>query len=306
MTSCILCDRESDPLFSARDYRRPSDPIEYTLNWCKACNFGRLAGHFSPMQISKFYEIPYYTHGSTDLTPRGKTLLERVLMHLAWRADRGIQLSPEELGPSQGRTLCDLGCGNGSHLAEFAKAGFRVMGVEPDPAARKAAQQLGDVFDGTAENLPSEIANRRFDVVLVSHVLEHCIDPLKAIGNMRSILAPNGKVVIEVPNNASKGFNRFKATWPWTDIPRHLNFFTEASLRAALAKQNMSMSAVRYVGYNQQFSPEWIRCQNDIWNQIGAGKKPNFKGASYRLLALTAFANDAQKYESIRVHAVSA
>jgi len=202
-------------------------------------------GNFLPEEISKFYEIPYYTHGSTDQASREKTLLERVVTHLAWRADRGMQLSPSELGPSRGRTLCDLGCGDGSHLSGFGKAGFRVVGVEPDPAARKAAEQLADVFDGTAENLPAEIANRRFDVVLLSHVLEHCIDPLKAIANIKSILAPNGMIVIEVPNNAARGFSRFKAAWPWTDIPRHLNFFTEISLGAALAKQDVSVNAVK-------------------------------------------------------------
>lgn len=288
-------------MFSARDYLRPFDRIEYTLNWCYECALGRIAEEFSREDVSKFYEIAYYTHGPTDARNQLKqSLLDRMIIHLAWRTDRGVGLTLDELGPSNNRTLFDIGCGDGNKLKQFAEAGFRVTGAEPDPLARRRASQFAQVFDGTAETLPHEIASRRFDVVLLSHVLEHCIDIRASIANIRSIVAPNGTVIIEVPNNAARGFWTYGAEWPCADIPRHLNFFTEKSLRLALEVGGFSVKKVEYVGYTRQFLEGWKAGQAAIDDKI-KNRKPRSRMTSLLWLAQTAFASDAKKYDSVRV-----
>jgi SAM-dependent methyltransferase len=45
------------------------------------------------------------------------------------------------LAPWSGRTIVDLGCGTGYWLARYAGQAARVIGIEPDPAARGRAQQ---------------------------------------------------------------------------------------------------------------------------------------------------------------------
>jgi SAM-dependent methyltransferase len=137
----------------------------------------------------------------------------------------------------------------------------------------------------------------------MSHVLEHCIDPHTALRNVCSILKPGGCVVIEVPNNAAKGFARFGANWPWSDIPRHFNFFTERSLTALLRNYGLEISSVRYVGYFRQFAPDWIKTQNEIWAAIGTGSRPKFGFIAWLLLAQTAFTRSSRKYDSVRIHA---
>jgi SAM-dependent methyltransferase len=295
-----------DRLFMARDYRRPDDRMEWPIGWCTTCQYGRLEGNFSPTKVGSFYSMPYYTHDIIAKPKGNLAFLDRLRTHLAWRADSGIELQPREIAHAgqQGRlTFCDLGCGSGGQLRAFKELGYQVIGVEPDPKARSVAGRIGDVLDGTAEDLPPQIADRQFDVVLFSHVLEHCIDPVKALANAKRILAADGTLVIEVPNNGAIGFAWFKAAWPSTDIPRHLNFFTEQSLRALLQRSGFKITDVKYVGYTRQFVPEWIAMQEDIWRQIGTGSKPKFGRAAWRLLFRTAFASRASKYDSIRVHA---
>ncbi len=305
MQSCVLCGSQMAPRFRARDYRRPEDRQERQLYWCTKCDYGRLGGDFTPSEVAYFYPNVYYTHSTERKRDTNAPFFDRLRAHLAWRVDAGIPLQPSEITLRRtGRmTFCDFGCGSGEKLRQFKEAGYEVVGVEPDPIARAIAQKVCDVLDGTAENIPSSISGLRFDVVLMSHVFEHCIDPIKALSNMRRILADDGFLVIEVPNNNALGFCTFEATWPWTDIPRHLNFFTEQSLRAILRMSGFTVTRVNYVGYARQFQPEWIRIQEQIWEQIGTGSKLNFKWAAWALLCRTAFASAAAKYDSVRLHA---
>jgi hypothetical protein len=75
-------------------------------------------------------------------------------------------------------------------------------------------------------------------------------------------------------------------------------------LRIVLAKCGYKITKTNYVGYTRQFQAEWIKTQEQIWAQVGTGRRPNFKWAAWLLLFRTAFAEAATKYDSIRIHAV--
>jgi len=271
---CLLCNATATRRFSHGGFH---------LFWCANCDFGRLEGDFSPEQISEFYPSNYYTHSKAATAAAPWSLTERALVHLAWRNDRGAAFGPSEI---TGTSVCDIGCGNGYNLRQLAKFSKRV-GIEPDDAARLQAKDAGDIFSGTAEDLP---ITGKFDLVLMSHSLEHCIDPVKAVSNARSLMTDTSTLVIEVPNNAALGFRWFKGRWLWTDIPRHLSFFTEASLRTLFSNLDLELTKTVYLGYSRQFDPKW------------RAHTPEFR-SGWPLLAATAFAPASRKYDSIRVHA---
>jgi SAM-dependent methyltransferase len=299
---CPFCGAALAPLFATRDHHRPADMGRYDVGWCEACHYGRVLGSYSEERVKSFYEMPYYTHAAEWVAGgRRPTLMDKLRMHLAWRSDSGAELQPTE---GTGTSLLDIGCGNGANLSRFAEAGFVTTGIEPDAEARKVAMKVGEIHEGTAENLPKEISGRKFDTVLFSHVLEHCIDPAAALANARKLVAPGGRLIIEVPNNEAVAFRKFKQLWPFTDVPRHLHFFTESSLRELVKSAGFQPTAVLHVGYFRQFHPEWIRQQEEIWRTTGDGRaKPNFEQAAWRLLAETWRASPARKYDSIRLHA---
>lgn len=277
--NCLLCGSH------ARHLSTSKDPFE--LWWCDACEFGRLKGDFTPEQVARFYYPGYYTHSVGGKSGERLSLVERVLIHLAWRCDHGQDFDPDEL--DAGRTVCDIGCGNGNTLRKFKAAGYATVGVEPDCGARRASADAGIIYAGTAEDIPP-IGS--FDVVLMSHTLEHCIDPVKAVSNAASLLEPDGTLVIEVPNNAAMGFRWFGPRWPWTDIPRHLSFFTDRSLSLLLEQHGLKIIKTIYTGYTRQFLPNW-RC--DIRSSL----------SGWPLLASSAFSSPRSKYDSIRIHARS-
>ena len=108
-------------------------------------------------------------------------------------------------------------------------------------------------------------------------------------------------LVIEVPNNDSIGFARLGPAWPWSDVPRHLNFFTEKSLQKMLNSCGLSVKVLMHTGYTRQFSAEWITSQDDIARRIG--KKQNGEIFSWYLLLTSFVASKRKKYDSIRIHA---
>ena len=73
------------------------------------------------------------------------------------------------LAPWAGQTIADLGCGTGYWLARYAGEAARVIGIEPDPALRGAAEEAAallpgtQVLPGSAEHLP--LGDATVDVV---------------------------------------------------------------------------------------------------------------------------------------------
>jgi SAM-dependent methyltransferase len=308
MATCFLCGAEMVPRFRARDHLRPQDSTEYLVEWCPPCEFGKVAGGFTPRDVAAFYTANYYTHMAPVAADRlSMSLLDWIRVHLAWRVDRGVDLSPNEIARVRSvPLLCDVGCGNGQAMCAFKRAGYDAAGIEPDPAARGLANQFGEVLEGTAEALPAKLAGMQFDVVLLNHVLEHCIDPAAALRNVKQLLAPGGTAIIEAPNSAALAFETYGPGWFFADIPRHLQFLTESSLRKALEVAGMRAARVIYTGYTRQFSPQWLAAEKEIRAHIGLDGNGRGAGSAWGLLVRTAFARDARKYDSIRVHAVHA
>lgn len=308
MAICFLCGTKMAPRFKTRDHLRPHVPTHYAVEWCAGCGFGRVADEFTPADVAAFYTPDYYTHVTQETQSRTSSgVLDRLRVHLAWRTDRGIDLSPREVSLiSQMPTLCDVGCGSGQAMSAFKQAGYAVVGIEPDPAARALATKTGEVLVGTAEAIPAELAGRKFDVVLLSHVLEHCIDPAVALANVKRLLAASGTAILEVPNNDALGFALYGPAWFFADVPRHLQFFTERSLRQALMRAGLRVTRVLHTGYTRQFTPQWLAAQEQIRERAGLDQAASGRGSAWGLLARTAFAGCSKKYDSIRVHAMHA
>lgn len=295
------------------DYRKPKDRSNYRVYWCKQCDFGNIWERPTPQEVLTFYALDdYYTHHIVTSSQAEKklSLADRIRIHIAWRMDKGVELDVREVKkilPDTPLKICEIGCGNGSNLLKFRDAGCDVIGIEPDQAAREAARKVIEpVYEGTAENLPTEIQGMKFDIVLMSHVLEHCIDVNMAMSNAVSILKENGIFIVEVPNCSALGFELYEAAWPWTDIPRHLNFFTPGSLKRIFNNHNFDIVSTDYRGFCRQFADSWLQVEAEIWRAFNPDtpQRPDFKKRSVKLLLRSFFSGKEKKYDSVRMLAI--
>ncbi|MFF5537578.1 class I SAM-dependent methyltransferase [Streptomyces cinerochromogenes] len=101
--------------------------------------------------------------------------------------------------PEHPADVLDLGCGTGSLSLLAAEQGHRVTGVDRSPAmAERARAKLAghpaEILCGDAAAPP--VGDRRFDVVLVRHVLWALPDPAGALRHWRGLLRPGGRFVL--------------------------------------------------------------------------------------------------------------
>ncbi len=101
--------------------------------------------------------------------------------------------------PGPRARVLEVGCRHGRTLALMKeRLGVDVFGVEPGPAEAAEASAAGvECFNGTLEEYATD---ERFDQIQLFHVLEHFHRPLVQLVRLRNLLAPRGKLVIEVPN----------------------------------------------------------------------------------------------------------
>jgi len=96
-------------------------------------------------------------------------------------------------------SILDIGTGTGGMAGRLRDAGYQVTGIEPDAemAAEAAARGL-QVHPTTFEDWSPP--DTRYEGVLMSNVLEHLAEPLEVLRKIKSLLAPAGRLFIEVPN----------------------------------------------------------------------------------------------------------
>src|SRR5262245_41122886 len=93
--------------------------------------------------------------------------------------------------------ILDIGCSSGGMIEELARAGFaNSAGIDSSPEAARACRDHGihRVALGDAQTLP--FAERTFDVLIASDILEHVADPVLALREWKRVLARDGRMIV--------------------------------------------------------------------------------------------------------------
>jgi len=114
--------------------------------------------------------------------------------------NRGVRKAILQTKPS-GRVL-DVGCGSGNFLRCIKEAGFSALGIEPSNSGSEYGREAHgvDIYHGMIEDYLALHGGRSFDVVTLLNVLEHLTDPAGTLSQLWKVLAPDGLLVIVVPD----------------------------------------------------------------------------------------------------------
>ena len=234
-------------------------PGEWTLHECLDCGSAYLDPRPTPETIHLAYQV-YYTHQRAERTPtkrlHGLKYLQRMMAngYRNWRfsanfrpaSSLGVLLAfllPMErvIMDRESRhlprlphgRLLDIGFGDGIFLDHARAIGWEVTGIDPDPQVVENARQRGlNVYQGGLEVLAEE--SESFDVITMSHVIEHVHKPMAVFEACYRLLKAGGQLWVETPNIDSLGRSRFQHNWRGLETPRHLVLFNGQSLRTAL------------------------------------------------------------------------
>ena len=153
------------------------------------------------------------------------------------------RLIKSQTGLPTGRLL-DIGAGVGAFAHTMQQAGWQVTALEPDSDTRQRAKELHGLDLLPAEAL-RQLPEGSFDAITMWHVLEHVHDLHGYLAQIKKLLAPNGRLVIAVPNYTSYDAGYYRQFWAAYDVPRHLYHFSPASMHRLLTQYQLGLVGCR-------------------------------------------------------------
>lgn len=184
--------------------------------------------------VAQWTADPIDAHRATG-TPGTAEFFERLL---ASRREYGPWIAEAlDYSGSNGLDVLDVGCGQGIDLANFARAGARVTGVDLTPRHVELANAHlhalglgGSAVHGDAERLPFD--DQSFDRVSSNGALHHTPNMAAALREIHRVLRPGGEARIVLYNRNSLHYWLTQVVWHGV---LHGRLLTERSMEGVMA-----------------------------------------------------------------------
>ena len=145
-----------------------------------------------------------------------------------------------------GKTILDVGAGNGLFVKLAKAEGYNMHGLEPSRFLAEQAQAEGLPIRNTA--IPDYSLNM-FDAIYMTDVIEHIAEPLPLLKQYVECLKDGGVLVIVTPNISSLTARMMGKRW-WHFRIAHVGYYNKRTLEALLRQANLRL--IRYL------TPVWF------------------------------------------------
>lgn len=142
----------------------------------------------------------------------------------------------------KGARVLDAGCGSGnnSRYLRSIRPDLNISAIDIDRSHKDNVPSYVDFSVMSVEDMKG-FKDKTFDLILCFHVLEHLLDPFKAVSEFNRVLKKQGFICAESPHWISTvmpfGYNFY-------DDPTHVRPFNSTSFNALFTKWN-----IRYLGF---------------------------------------------------------
>lgn len=191
------------------------------------------------------------------------------------------------------KKVLEVGCGAGGILSLFLEKGCDVLGLDYDENKLNFAKKNGvNVRKGSIEKLE---CNQKYDLIILSHVLEHIVNPKDFLVKLHQHLNQDGVLYIEVPSLefVKNGGYFFELSYYWQFA--HTIHFTKKSLQLLL--NQAGFNEIKKTDYiqscwskiepiiikNQKFQ-ELISYNRTVLNEIEKNKNKKFSLKKFNIL----------------------
>ena len=185
---CEVCENKETTIISKYDrYGLP-----YESNLCKTCGLIYTSPRFDHTSYIKFYDSQYrkiYT--SYPL----KSTKEDFFKEQIIRGEKVLNFIIKNNPNKKIGSVLDVGCGMGGLLVPFKENNFSIYGVDygSDYVEYGKSKNLNLGIGGIKD------VNKKFDVIIYSHVFEHILDLKSELFEIKKKLNKKGVLYIEVP-----------------------------------------------------------------------------------------------------------
>ncbi|MFH1923634.1 MAG: methyltransferase domain-containing protein [Planctomycetota bacterium] len=222
---------------------------------CAECGLIQLLPRPTSQELADYYADTFWPEHESSPQRQIQKQAHRaahILRFTKGHLDRVRQRNPGgkvrilEIGSSYGRTLRELG-----DYVAAAGGDPLLFGIEPS----RHAMEVGRAYYANIRVIGSSIDDIAchntdpFDLIILSHVLEHLPAPVRSLERVAGSLARFGALYIEVP---------YYYGHPSTEYA-HLFCFTEVSILNCLSRAGLRSTSVVVDGHDEPF-PFYIKC----------------------------------------------
>jgi len=194
----------------------------------------------SPEELKEYYADVYYQN---DLGAHEHEYSEEEIRYFTNRLDQKQRLVASVLAgrPFPERRFLDIGAGEGWALRHFSREGWTCTGLDFSGFGCRIHNPemlpcltIGDIQAGIEDLIA---AGAGFEVIQLDNVLEHVLDPLVLLEEIRELTVENGVLIVEVPNDFSRLQKHLLEHGHisrefWIAVPDHISYFNREGLTA--------------------------------------------------------------------------
>jgi len=270
---------------TCKDYTVSNEKFELIYN----SKFEMLETYPQPKldKLASYYESStYISH-----TDSKKTFIDKIYQ-LVKKYTLKNKLKLVNSFKSPEKKILDVGCGTGDFLFTCKNNGWSVVGVEPNINAKSLAEiKLASSNSNPIFSKLEELEDIKLDVITLWHVLEHVPNLEKYISHLKSLLKPNGILVVAVPNYKSFDAKYYKNYWAAYDVPRHLWHFSKKSIQLLFERKKMKVDQI----LPMKFDSFYVALLSEKYKH----QKSNFLRAFWIGLLSNIKASESKEYSSL-------
>jgi SAM-dependent methyltransferase len=210
------------------------------IQQCPQCGLIMPSARPHQMEIQRFYGNTYYRYNWLARWAKKRIGDLFANSRMAW-IDQCMPVGRRA-------KVLEIGCGYGNLLALLAENGAFCEGVEPSMECHehRMMKPLFPMYKETFEGFKSPL---KYDLIVLSHVLEHLTYPEDAIEKLKGMLAPGGWLYLEVPNRHAPTYKNSD----YQDVPDFW-FFDRDSFEMFLKKHGLTGQV-----FNMEVNSLWGR-----------------------------------------------
>lgn len=245
--NCNICGSGKHKiLFAGRDRLHRVDDKLFNIVKCLECKLVFINPQPTVKELEKYYPPQYgpYQDGN-EIFKYG--LVSRLLKK-AYPGSLKSDDPEQKPAPNEPPiNYLDFGCGSGAILERIGDRhpSWNLYGLDNNEYACQKVREKGfTVFCGDVLTL--DMPKDFFDIVNMSHVIEHLIDPRKTLLKINETMKFGANIIISTPNFNSLASQIFRTYWYALEAPRHLYLFTPDSLERILEETGFIVEKIDF------------------------------------------------------------